>query len=72
MFLCENVHLGSELALLIKSSVRLPGVVRFRSPVKGRVNIFDNIFFLPDVKNFSSSFIGKAMIFFTCMRSFAR
>ena len=39
MFLGKNIHLRSELTKSL-SSVRPPGVVTFRSRVKGQVNIF--------------------------------
>ena len=43
MFLGKNVHVRSELTKNL-SSVRPPGVVTFRSRVKGQVNSFGSIF----------------------------
>ena len=57
MFLGKNIHLRSELTKSL-SSVRPPGVVTFRSRVKGQVNIFGGIF---DVKFFPYSASVKAV-----------
>ena len=54
------MHLGSELTKSL-SSVRLLGVVKFRSRVKRQVNIFGSNFFYLNVKIFSYSFSEKAM-----------
>ena len=57
MFLGKNVHLGSELTKSF-SSVRLLGVVMFRSRVKGYVNNFA-VILLPHVKIFLTQSVER-------------